>query len=103
MVFRTHRYWLPLLWLLLAAGCSSQQPSDDPTHEELRLLPGRFADELSPVEVVGRKETVTVRADEHLRPDATLATTGWPWKSTGRLPVGPPAGSRKRPPETPAC
>ena len=34
---------------------------------------GRFDAELSPVEVVGRKETVTVSADEHLRPDTDMA------------------------------
>jgi acetyl-CoA C-acetyltransferase len=34
---------------------------------------GRFDDEISPVEVVGRKQTVTVGVDEHPRPDATLA------------------------------
>ena len=34
---------------------------------------GRFDAELSPVEVVGRKETVTVSADEHMRPDTDMA------------------------------
>jgi acetyl-CoA C-acetyltransferase len=34
---------------------------------------GRFDAELSPVTVVGRKETVTVSADEHLRPDTDMA------------------------------
>jgi len=34
---------------------------------------GRFDAELSPVKVVGRKETVTVSADEHLRPDTDMA------------------------------
>ncbi|MBA9004743.1 acetyl-CoA C-acetyltransferase [Thermomonospora cellulosilytica] len=33
---------------------------------------GRFADELVPVEVVGRKETVVVDRDEHPRADTTL-------------------------------
>ena len=45
MVFRTYRFLLPLLCLLAVASCSTQQTSNDPTHEELRLLPGRFADE----------------------------------------------------------
>jgi acetyl-CoA C-acetyltransferase len=35
------------------------------------IAAGRFDDELSPVEVAGRKETVTVTADEHPRPDTT--------------------------------
>jgi acetyl-CoA C-acetyltransferase len=34
---------------------------------------GRFDAELSPVEVVGRKETVTISADEHMRPDTDMA------------------------------
>src|SRR6185503_18192095 len=34
---------------------------------------GRFADELSPVKVQGRKGDLVVTADEHPRPDATLA------------------------------
>lgn len=34
---------------------------------------GRFDAELSPVEVVGRKETITVAADEHMRPDTDMA------------------------------
>ena len=34
-----------LLMLLAAAGCATQQPVSDPVHEELRILPGRFADE----------------------------------------------------------
>jgi 3-oxoadipyl-CoA thiolase len=33
---------------------------------------GRFADEIVPVEIVGRKETVVVDRDEHPRPDTTL-------------------------------
>jgi acetyl-CoA C-acetyltransferase len=33
---------------------------------------GRFADELLPVEVVGRKQTITVSADEHPRPDTSV-------------------------------
>ncbi|MCP3916516.1 MAG: thiolase family protein [bacterium] len=37
---------------------------------------GRFASELSAVEVVGRKETVIVDADEHPRPDVTLEKMG---------------------------
>ena len=34
---------------------------------------GRFADEISPVEVIGRKETIVVEADEHPRPQTTAA------------------------------
>ncbi|HJM58502.1 MAG: acetyl-CoA C-acyltransferase [Planctomycetes bacterium] len=37
---------------------------------------GRFDAELSPVEVVGRKETVTISADEHMRPDTDMARLG---------------------------
>jgi len=37
---------------------------------------GRFADEISPVEVKGRKATITVSADEHPRPGVTLAKLG---------------------------
>ena len=37
---------------------------------------GRFDAELSAVEVVGRKQTVTVSADEHLRPDTDMARLG---------------------------
>ncbi len=36
------------------------------------IAEGRFDDELVPVEVVGRKEAVTVARDEHPRPDATF-------------------------------
>ena len=32
---------------------------------------GRFADEISPVQVAGRKQTVTVEVDEHPRPEAS--------------------------------
>lgn len=35
---------------------------------------GRFAAELTPVEVQTRKGTITVEADEHVRPDASLAS-----------------------------
>ena len=35
---------------------------------------GRFADELVPVEVPGRKGSTTVDTDEHIRPDTTLDT-----------------------------
>jgi cardiolipin synthase len=45
MVFRTYRSSLLLLSFLMASACSSQQPAQDPTHDELRVLPGRFADE----------------------------------------------------------
>ncbi len=45
MVFRSGKSWLLLSWILLTAGCTSQQPEQEPTHEDLRLLPGRFADE----------------------------------------------------------
>ena len=34
-----------MLALLWAAGCASQQDAQDPAHEDLRVLPGRFADE----------------------------------------------------------
>ncbi len=34
-----------LLALLAVAGCASQQAARDPAHEDLRVLPGRFADE----------------------------------------------------------
>jgi hypothetical protein len=34
-----------LLALLVAAGCASQQAERDPVHEDLRVLPARFADE----------------------------------------------------------
>ena len=34
-----------VLPLLVAAGCASQQAERDPAHEDLRVLPGRFADE----------------------------------------------------------
>ncbi len=34
----------------------------------------RFAEEIVPVEVAGRRETVTVSIDEHPRPDTTLET-----------------------------
>ena len=34
-----------VLALLVAAGCASQQAGHDPAHEDLRVLPGRFADE----------------------------------------------------------
>ncbi len=34
---------------------------------------GRFDAELSPVEVKGRKQTITVSADEHMRPDTDMA------------------------------
>jgi cardiolipin synthase len=44
MVLRTYRFLL-LLSFLMAAACTSQQPNEDPAHDELRLLPGRFADE----------------------------------------------------------
>jgi acetyl-CoA acyltransferase len=35
---------------------------------------GRFAEEIVPVEIAGRRETVTVSVDEHPRPDTTLQT-----------------------------
>lgn len=45
MVFG-RRQFLPLLLSFLAiAGCTSPQPKQDPLHDELRVLPGRFADE----------------------------------------------------------
>src|SRR5210317_792251 len=34
-----------LLALLGVTGCASQQAALDPEHEDLRVLPGRFADE----------------------------------------------------------
>ncbi len=36
------------------------------------IAAGRFAEEIAPVEVPGRKETVRVENDEHPRPDTTL-------------------------------
>ena len=36
------------------------------------IAAGRFADELSPVKISGKKGDVVVAADEHVRPDATL-------------------------------
>ncbi len=36
---------LLLLPFLAAAGCATTQPTQDPAHDELRVLPGRFADE----------------------------------------------------------
>jgi cardiolipin synthase len=36
---------VPLLALLGVTGCASQQAARDPEHEDLRILPGRFADE----------------------------------------------------------
>jgi acetyl-CoA acyltransferase len=35
---------------------------------------GRFAEEIVPVKIAGRRETVTVSADEHPRPETTLET-----------------------------
>jgi acetyl-CoA acyltransferase len=35
---------------------------------------GRFAEEIVPVKIAGRRETVTVSIDEHPRPDTTLET-----------------------------
>jgi acetyl-CoA acetyltransferase len=35
---------------------------------------GRFAEEIVPVQIAGRRETVTVSVDEHPRPDTTLQT-----------------------------
>jgi acetyl-CoA acyltransferase len=35
---------------------------------------GRFAEEIVPVKIAGRRETVTVSLDEHPRPDTTLET-----------------------------
>src|SRR5262249_44880987 len=35
---------------------------------------GRFAEEIVPVKIAGRRETVTVSADEHPRPETTLDT-----------------------------
>jgi len=34
---------------------------------------GRLADEIAPVEIVGKKGTVRIDTDEHVRPDVTLA------------------------------
>ena len=44
MVFRTRVFAL-LLCFLVVVGCTAQQPVEDPSHAELRMLPGRFADE----------------------------------------------------------
>jgi len=43
MVFRTRLF--PLLLIIATAGCASPQAKQDPTHDDLRVLPGRFADE----------------------------------------------------------
>ena len=45
MVSRTRVFALSLLVLLVTAGCASQQPEQVPSHDDLRVLPGRFADE----------------------------------------------------------
>ena len=36
---------MPLLFAVAVAGCVSSQMEPDPTHDDLRVLPGRFADE----------------------------------------------------------
>ncbi len=51
-------------------GHSSQQKAG------AAIEAGRFADELSPVEVVTRRETLTITADEHVRPDVTVEKMG---------------------------
>lgn len=62
MTLRTGAILLLVLPLLATAGCASQQPGQHPVHDELRLLPGRFADEpvtkpLAAVEAyIGRDE-----------------------------------------------
>ncbi|MDH3759071.1 MAG: hypothetical protein OES93_14560, partial [Gammaproteobacteria bacterium] len=43
MAFRTRLF--PLLLVLVTAGCTSQQPEQVPEDDDLRVLPGRFADE----------------------------------------------------------
>jgi len=43
MVFRTPL--VLLLFVFAVAGCASPQPEQDPAFDELRVLPGRFADE----------------------------------------------------------
>ncbi len=43
MLFRTR--FLVLLPLLVAAACAPQNTQRDPAHDELRMLPGRFAEE----------------------------------------------------------
>jgi cardiolipin synthase len=43
MVFGTRHFLL--LFLVIIAGCASPQAKQDPTHDDLRVLPGRFADE----------------------------------------------------------
>ena len=61
MRFRA-RLFLQLLVLTVAAGCAPQKAKDIPGHDELRVLPGRFADEpvtrpLTAVEAyIGRDE-----------------------------------------------
>jgi hypothetical protein len=62
VTLRTGAILLLVLPLLATAGCASQQPGQHPVHDELRLLPGRFADEpvtkpLAAVEAyIGRDE-----------------------------------------------
>jgi hypothetical protein len=40
-----NRSLLVFLALLTTSGCASQQAEQDPLPEDLRVLPGRFADE----------------------------------------------------------
>ena len=56
---------------------------------------GRFRDEIAPVEVAGRKETVAVEHDEHPRPDTTaeqLAKLRPVFRSNGTVTAGNSSG-----------
>ncbi len=56
---------------------------------------GYFAAEIVPVEIVGRKATVTVDKDEHLRPDTTLdqlAKLKTPFRNPGTVTAGNASG-----------
>ncbi|WP_029003305.1 3-oxoadipyl-CoA thiolase [Azorhizobium doebereinerae] len=56
---------------------------------------GLFAQEIQPVEIAGRKGTVTVAADEHIRADTTLeglARLGTPFRAGGTVTAGNASG-----------
>jgi 3-oxoadipyl-CoA thiolase len=56
---------------------------------------GYFAEEIVPVEVAGRKETITVAKDEHPRPDTTLeqlAKLKTPFRNPGTVTAGNASG-----------
>ena len=54
------------------------------------IASGRFADEIAPVEIAGRKGSVAVEKDEHPRPDTTL-------EALAKLPAGLRPGERHGP------